>query len=67
MVATLYRVLCEGQPVPETHMPMLRQMLAAFGVIKIQEIGWAVAIQYRKTKMTKIMKNEFEIFKCMDA
>jgi len=32
--------MCEGTPVPPTHLPMLRHMLAAHAMATVQEIGW---------------------------
>lgn len=47
MVSALYTLMLEGKPVPPTHQPMLRQMLAAAAVLKVQEIGWAVEIEHK--------------------
>ncbi|WP_229722967.1 hypothetical protein [Xylophilus rhododendri] len=47
MVSSLHTSMLEGQPVPSTHQPMLRQMLAAAAILKVQEIGWAVEIQQK--------------------
>lgn len=40
MVSELYAFMCEGREIPSTHLPMLRQLLAAHGIAKVQEIGW---------------------------